>query len=68
MEESSLTKDTLIKSAWSSRDAAVAKKNVVEVELARGRVEGVQVGLVKLLSFITQLSSQLIEAGFKDSR
>ena len=34
-----------MKSAWSSRDAAVARKNVAEVELARGRIEGMQVGL-----------------------
>ena len=45
MEESSLSKETPIKSAWSSRDAAVARKNVAEVELARGRIEGMQVGL-----------------------
>ena len=35
VEESSLSKETLIKSAWSSRDAAVARKNLAEVELAR---------------------------------
>ena len=45
MEESSLSKETLIKSAWSSRDAAVARKNVAEVELARGRIEVMQVRL-----------------------
>ena len=45
VEESSLSKETLIKSAWSSRDAAVKRKNVAEVELARGRIEGMQVGL-----------------------
>ena len=28
VEESSLGKETLIKSAWSSRDAAVSRKNV----------------------------------------
>ena len=44
VEESSLSKDTLIKSAWSSRDAAVERKNVAEVELARGRIESMQVG------------------------
>ena len=45
VEESSLSKETLIKSAWSNRDSAVARKNVAEVELARGRIEGMQVGL-----------------------
>ena len=45
MEEISLSKETLIKNAWSSRDAAVARKNVAEVELARGRIEEMQVGL-----------------------
>ena len=44
MEEISLSKETLIKSAWSSRDAAVERKNVAKVELARGRIEGMQVG------------------------
>jgi len=50
VEESSLSRETLIKSAWTSRDAAVGRKNVAEVELARGRIESMQV------------SSQLIEA------
>jgi len=50
VEESSLSKETLIKSAWSSRDAAVSRKNVAEVELARGRIE------------VMQVSSQLMEA------
>ena len=45
VEESSLSKETLIKSAWSSRDAAVKRKNVAEVELARGRIEVMQVRL-----------------------
>jgi hypothetical protein len=45
VEESSLSKETLMKRAWSSRDAAVARKNVAEVELARGRIEGMQVRL-----------------------
>ena len=43
VEESSLSKESLIKSAWSSRDAAVERKNVAEVELARTRIESMQV-------------------------
>ena len=45
VEEISLSKETQMKSAWSSRDVAVARKNVAEVELARGRIEEMQVGL-----------------------
>ena len=43
VEESSLSKESLIKSAWSSRDAAVERKNVAEVDLARTRIESMQV-------------------------
>ena len=43
VEESSLSKESLIKSAWSSRDAAVERKNVAEVYLARTRIESMQV-------------------------
>ena len=43
VKESSLGKETLIKHAWTRRDAAVGRKNLAEVELARGRIEGMQV-------------------------
>ena len=43
VKESSLTKESLIKSAWSSRDAAVERKNVAEVDLERTGIESTQV-------------------------
>ena len=43
VEESSLSKESLIKSAWSSRDAAVERKNVAEVDLERTGIESMQV-------------------------
>ena len=48
VEESSLSRENLIKSAWSSRDAAVERKNLAEVELARARIESMQVSNMML--------------------
>jgi len=63
VEESSLSKESLIKSAWSSRDAAVERKNVAEVELARTRIESMQVNsqLIEAVQQKVTLSQQLEE-------
>ena len=39
----SLDKESLIRNAWTSRDKAEQKKNMAEVELARERIEEMQV-------------------------
>ena len=43
-------KDELIKKAWDVRDAAVARKNNTQIELARSRID------------VMQINSQLLEA------
>merc|ERR1719206_722218 len=63
VKESSLTKESLIKSAWSSRDAAVERKNVAKVDLERTGIESMQVNS-KLIEAVQQkvtLSQQLEE-------
>ncbi|GLH00473.1 Bicaudal D-related protein homolog [Gryllus bimaculatus] len=50
MENSHLARDELLRKAWETRDGAVARKNHVEVELARTRID------------VMQANSQLLEA------
>ena len=54
-------KDELIRKAWETRDAAVKRKNNTQIELARARIDVMQVNS-QLLEAITQkveLSQQL---------
>merc|ERR1712079_938093 len=50
IENSEAGKDVLIKKAWETRDAAVKRKNNTEIELARTRID------------VMQINSQLMEA------
>merc|ERR1712217_231769 len=50
IENSEAGKDVLIKKAWETRDAAVKRKNNTEIELARTRID------------VMQVNSQLMEA------
>ncbi|XP_042900568.1 bicaudal D-related protein homolog isoform X2 [Parasteatoda tepidariorum] len=50
MDNSSLAKDQVVKKAWEVRDQAVARKNAVEIELARTRID------------VMHINSQLMEA------
>ncbi|XP_067015291.2 bicaudal D-related protein homolog [Anabrus simplex] len=50
LEDTHLARDELIRKAWNARDGAVARKNHVEVELARTRID------------VMQANSQLLEA------
>ena len=50
IENCAATKDELIKKAWDVRDAAVKRKNNTEIELARTRID------------LMQVNSQLLEA------
>ncbi|KAG8193467.1 hypothetical protein JTE90_023719 [Oedothorax gibbosus] len=50
MDNSALAKDQVVKKAWEVRDQAVARKNAVEIELARTRID------------VMHINSQLMEA------
>ncbi|GFQ88039.1 BICD family-like cargo adapter 1 [Trichonephila clavata] len=50
VENSTLAKDQVVKKAWEVRDQAVARKNAVEIELARTRID------------VMHINSQLMEA------
>ena len=50
VENSGAAKDELIKQAWEIRDAAVKRKNTTEIELARTRID------------LMQVNSQLLES------
>ena len=43
LESSEVSKDELVKKAWDARDAAVQRKNASEIELAKERVNCIQV-------------------------
>jgi coiled-coil domain-containing protein 64 len=50
LENTHLARDEVVHKAWEVRDAAVSRKNAVEVELAKTRID------------VMQANSQLIEA------
>ena len=43
LDSSEVSKDQLVKKAWDARDAAVQRKNASEIELAKERVNCIQV-------------------------
>ena len=43
LDNSEVSKDQLVKKAWDARDAAVQRKNASEIELAKERVNCIQV-------------------------
>nr|XP_045626224.1 bicaudal D-related protein homolog isoform X2 [Procambarus clarkii] len=56
-----LAKDELIKKAWDMRDNAVARKNACEIELARTRIDVMQINsqLMEAIQQKVELSQQL---------
>eukprot|EP00092_Neocalanus_flemingeri_P067246 GFUD01082040.1.p1 GENE.GFUD01082040.1~~GFUD01082040.1.p1 ORF type:complete len:219 (-),score=98.54 GFUD01082040.1:86-679(-) len=58
-----LSKEMMIKSAWKTRDEAVEVKNTAEVELAKNRIEKMQVSsqLMEAVQQKVSLSQQLEE-------
>ena len=69
LENSEAGRDVLIKKAWETRDAAVKRKNNTEIELARTRIDVMQVcryrrqGEVDMANCaVAQVNSQLMEA------
>ena len=61
LENTELSKDTLIQKAWDARDSAVKRKNSAEVELAKERVASMQVNsqLMEAIQQKVELSQQL---------
>ena len=61
IENSGAAKDELIKKAWETRDAAVKRKNNTEIELARTRIDLMQVNsqLLEAIQQKVELSQQL---------
>merc|ERR1712110_744783 len=61
LENSEAGRDVLIKKAWETRDAAVKRKNNTEIELARTRIDLMQVNsqLLEAIQQKVELSQQL---------
>merc|ERR1712079_617113 len=61
IENSEAGKDVLIKKAWETRDAAVKRKNNTEIELARTRIDVMQVNSQRMeaIQQKVELSQQL---------
>merc|ERR1712012_1020051 len=61
IENSEAGRDVLIKKAWETRDAAVKRKNNTEIELARTRIDVMQVNsqLMEAIQQKVELSQQL---------
>ena len=61
IENCGAAKDELIKKAWDVRDAAVKRKNNTEIELARTRIDLMQVNsqLLEAIKQKVELSQQL---------
>ena len=65
LDSSEVSKDELVKKAWDARDAAVQRKNASEIELAKERVNCIQVRIYKKASeaskFFSHVFSSLYE-------
>merc|ERR1719180_55198 len=61
LDNSEAGRDVLIKKAWETRDAAVKRKNNTEIELARTRIDVMQVNsqLMEAIQQKVELSQQL---------
>jgi len=61
MEEVNMSRDIRIKNAWTTRDSAVTRKNEAEVDLAKCRIEMMQVNsqLLEAVQQKVKLSEQL---------
>ena len=61
LQQSEAGRDVLIKKAWETRDAAVKRKNNTEIELARTRIDVMQINsqLMEAIQQKVELSQQL---------
>ena len=61
IENCDASKDVLIKKAWDTRDAAVKRKNNTEIELAKTRIDVMQINsqLMEAIQQKVELSQQL---------
>lgn len=61
LEETHLARDEVVRKAWDMRDAAVSRKNTVEVELAKTRIDVMQANsqLMEAIQQKVELSQQL---------
>lgn len=61
LADTHLAKDEVVRKAWEVRDAAVTRKNTVEVELARTRIDVMQANsqLMEAIQQKVELSQQL---------
>jgi len=61
IENSDASRDVLIKKAWDTRDAAVKRKNNTEIELAKTRIDVMQINsqLMEAIQQKVELSQQL---------
>ncbi|KAJ9599610.1 hypothetical protein L9F63_009927 [Diploptera punctata] len=61
LNDTNLAKDEVVRKAWEVRDAAVARKNTVEVELAKTRIDVMQANsqLMEAIQQKVELSQQL---------
>lgn len=61
LSETHLAKDEIVKKAWELRDQAVQRKNKAEIEVARTRIDMMQVNsqLMEAIQQKIQLSQQL---------
>lgn len=61
LSETHLAKDEIVKKAWDLRDQAVQRKNKAEIEVARTRIDMMQVNsqLMEAIQQKIQLSQQL---------
>ena len=53
LDSSEVSKDQLVKKAWDARDAAVQRKNASEIELAKERVNCIQVRTHSKITFLS---------------
>ena len=68
IENCDASKDVLIKKAWDTRDAAVKRKNNTEIELAKTRIDVMQINsqLMEAIQQKVELSQQLDQVGGKE--
>ena len=62
LDSSEVSKDELVKKAWDARDAAVQRKNASEIELAKERVNCIQVRIYKKASEASKFFSHFLSS------
>jgi coiled-coil domain-containing protein 64 len=69
LEDTHLARDEVVRKAWEVRDVAVARKNTVEVELAKTRIDVMQANsqLMEAIQQKVELSQQLEQWQVSDS-